>query len=1439
MSTGGDHHGPPRGPQDVMNRECLPRTHAKYLKNGSSDASASSSRQKNTIKIAEAIKSRPPEERDPVLSQRRPASPLCNQRRQSPVTRRPASRPAIKVCRTTSHSPRSSASGGPAVLRTNRLRRTAKSPSPSHNRHRPFWDRAGRSTFQKRQRMDETILEHLRDHQLRLEAVRAALSASMPEDTAQAYTHVCDEQEPEWPDLDTCTYHSRVPGLQANAHAHSAAETPSAPQTPAGLQLDEALLRTCEHLSEHQRTELGRFLRTYEMCLSFHKDDVGAVPDAYRDYFLTIPTKPGAKCQQKPYRLSQRENEEFHRQIDNLLHRGIIGKAKGPTDFISPVLFVAKPHNKQELRMCVDYRLLNKHSDRDYHGIPAVDDLQNQMAGSNYITALDLTSGFWALPVAEKDQHKTAFQGPDGEIYVWHKAPMGLANSPAAFQRFMAHVLQGIPNVSVYIDDITIYTKTWKEHLAILARVFRALREAGLKVKLSKCVWGAPECKVLGLIVNKLGKKPDPEKTQAIDQLPIPRNVTDLKSFLGATGYFHSHIPNYAAITDPLRRLLKKGVAFTWDSTCQDAFEELKRQLKSERCLRMPDWERPFILTTDWSKLALGAVLSQVLPLDPNKPENGEAEFAIAFASRALIPAESHYAPTEGECLALVWAVRKFRQYLHGRPFTLRTDHASLQWLQSARMENSKLERWALRLQEFDYTVEYIKGENNTVADHLSRHYPYPHFCANGMRAVAGHCSYALCCAAIDLHENGGHRAIANDWQLLARPALNAALSRSGPELRALWEQGALHDIDAVPCTICGNPEGYETMVICDTCDRAFHLQCCLPPRTDVPPGGWHCNECCVVADCLDEMRQVDTPVLFARKRDPFHPPTEGLVRGYVLARTRGEQLARCTALNDSHTMDPPPSPAEMGHMMAEQSLPFTLTMPERRKIRRIARNLQQHPTNPEWFLQKVQLRTKERLHLVVPPLEYRWALISAFHDRFGHAGVSQTFAGTHRHFHWPGLKADVAGVISACHACQVKLLATEEPATVSRARMSGPLQHVHIDLAGPFTFTPAAVDRAGARVAGTSAKNKQARRYVVLIVDYFTKAAEFCCIPDKSAASVARAFHDHWILRYGIPQLLTSDNGLEFAGAFRHLLERFGIETIHTSVRHPQSNGAVERLVQTLKTKIASLVGRTSLDWTPLLSKFRMEYMQNKHRTTKRSPNELLLATQPVLPPPMGSVIWNSQAAASACTHRPATAGDRTLACAYRPEQSPNGSPAPSPRNPVARTNHISEADQLTSFLRERDERHARILQGVTEEILTAQTANVRDQTRRLLAKRAKRRGGSKPLTVGDLAYVAEASNVGFKATVLGPYIVVGLGKDTVRLRTSGATAKESVVFDRHRNQVARATTQVDVLEKLLTDAGVDLSHLATSMPPPTPDQLLHTHLASGPLPAAPSGGL
>lgn len=469
----------------------------------------------------------------------------------------------------------------------------------------------------------------------------------------------------------------------------------------------------------------------------------------------------------------------------------------------------------------------------------------------------------------------------------------------------------------------------------------------------------------------------------------------------------------------------------------------------------------------------------------------------------------------------------------------------------------------------------------------------------------------------------------------------------------------------------------------------------------------------------------------------------------------------------------------------------------QRKRVLRQARALRLHPTQADWYLQHATLRTGQRLWLAVPPVEYRWGLIGAYHDRLGHAGINQCYAAMHQHYSWPGMRADVQAFISQCHPCQKRRLETEVPMTTEVPAMSEPLQHVHIDLAGPFEVREATARAGGdsegsnrgrgrgrgrqsaGRRRGSLSTTKVGQAYVAIMVDYFTKAAEFVAIPDKRASTVATAFHDRWLLRFGVPEQLTSDNGGEFQAAFDQLVERFGVEHIFISAHNPQANGAVERLVQSMKAILGAKFVDAVSNWQPLLPQVQAEYMQRTHSTTGFSPNELLYAVRINLPPPLGPSgrqTW------------------RGLMCSAR---VPTGPQEDIQDREYAQWRALQQA------------RHSTMVQVVCDRIQAAQQRNLRQQQARK-APALARRGGGLPLQVGDLAYLCEPR--GRTQRARGPFVVVAVPSEaepSVVLRTTAQVAGQAPKqFKRHPSLVARCTTVVDALERLLKQEGLSTEH-------------------------------
>lgn len=418
----------------------------------------------------------------------------------------------------------------------------------------------------------------------------------------------------------------------------------------------------------------------------------------------------------KSYRYPEVHKKEVNNQIDKMLSQGIIQPSTSP--WSSPLWVVPKKidsSGKRKWRIVIDYRKLNDVTIGDAFPLPNIEDILDQLGHSKYFTTLDLASGFHQINMKKSDQQKTAFSTPLGH-YEYTRMPFGLKNAPATFQRLMNSILTGLQGLEcfVYIDDIVVYASSIEEHTAKLHKIFTRLRQNNLKLQPDKCEFLRREVSYLGHIISDEGVKPNPIKVAAIKSFPKPSCQKSIKSFLGLVGYYRKFIKDFAQVAKPLTLLLKNDVLFNWGIEQENSFEKFKNILISEPLLKYPDFNQEFVLTTDASNFALGAVLSQG-PIGNDLP--------IAYASRTLNNSEQNYSTTEKELLAIVWSVKHFRPYLYGRKFTIVTDHKPLTWLFNCKDPGSKLVRWRLKLAEYDYKIIHKPGKINSNADALSRPY--------------------------------------------------------------------------------------------------------------------------------------------------------------------------------------------------------------------------------------------------------------------------------------------------------------------------------------------------------------------------------------------------------------------------------------------------------------------------------------------------------------------------------------------------------------------------------------------------------------------------------------------------------------------------------------------------------------------------------------------
>ncbi|KAL7290673.1 hypothetical protein TKK_0015430 [Trichogramma kaykai] len=399
-----------------------------------------------------------------------------------------------------------------------------------------------------------------------------------------------------------------------------------------------------------------------------------------------------------------------HAEIDKLLKEDIITESKSP--WCSCPVIVPKPDGR--IRFCIDYRKVNEITKKDAYLVHDMDLILDNLRNAEFLSTIDLSQAYHQIPMDEDSKEITAFIVQGKGLFEYKRMPYGLTNAPATFQRAMDQLFgpTWAPNVFVYMDDIIIATKTFEEHTYWLRKVLRRLKDANLRVNREKSKFCRPEAKFLGYIVDRNGLRTDPDKTKAVLDCKPPKNIKQLKGFLGMIGWYARFLKNLAEIRQPLTELTRKNVAWHWREEQQNAFEKLKKMLTEAPVLARPNHDLPFTLQTDASNFAIGAVLSQNI--------DGE-EHPIAYASRTLTKAERNYTTTEKECLAVIWAVDKYRGYILGTKFTVITDHSSLRWLHNLKDPTGRLARWATALQAHNLEMIHRKGTLHKVPDFLSR----------------------------------------------------------------------------------------------------------------------------------------------------------------------------------------------------------------------------------------------------------------------------------------------------------------------------------------------------------------------------------------------------------------------------------------------------------------------------------------------------------------------------------------------------------------------------------------------------------------------------------------------------------------------------------------------------------------------------------------------
>ena len=459
----------------------------------------------------------------------------------------------------------------------------------------------------------------------------------------------------------------------------------------------------------HQSHNLQTILDRHRLIFN---SELGEAKGVTAKLHINDNTKPYfCRARPVPHALKGKVEQE----LEHLKQQRVIEPVQ-MSEWAAPIVPVLKPDGT--IRICGDYKMtINRAAKPDVYPLPRVEDLFATLAGGKAFTKLDLAQAYQQIPLEESSKQYVTINTHKG-LFRYNRLPFGVSAAPSIFQRIMENLLQGIPHVSIYLDDILITGTTETEHLNTLDEVLSRLVTAGFKLKQKKCGFLLSSVEYLGHKISAKGLQPTEEKVRAIKEAPPPSNVSQLRSFIGLVNYYGKFLPNLANTLAPLYSLLQKDKKWSWGDKQQAAFVKAKEQLSSDKLLVHFDTNKELLLSVDASPYGIGAVLSHQMPDGTEQP--------IAFASRSLSKAELKYAHLDKEGLAIVFGVKKFHQYLFGRKFTIYSDHKPLQHIFAESrpipsLASARIQRWALTLSAYNYQIKYKPGKDNSNADVFSR----------------------------------------------------------------------------------------------------------------------------------------------------------------------------------------------------------------------------------------------------------------------------------------------------------------------------------------------------------------------------------------------------------------------------------------------------------------------------------------------------------------------------------------------------------------------------------------------------------------------------------------------------------------------------------------------------------------------------------------------
>eukprot|EP00261_Vitis_vinifera_P037221 XP_019078464.1 PREDICTED: uncharacterized protein LOC109123373 [Vitis vinifera] len=949
-------------------------------------------------------------------------------------------------------------------------------------------------------------------------------------------------------------------------------------------------LRIGSDLSTDERDSLIQLLRSYLDVFAWSYEDMpGLDPSIVQNRLPLLPQARPVK--QKLRRLHPRWSLQVKKEIQKQLSVGFLSVVEYP-EWLANVVPVPKKDGK--VRVCVDFRDLNKASPKDDFPLPHIDMLVDSTAGHSMLSFMDGFSGYSQILMAPEDMEKTSFITEWG-TYCYRVMPFGLKNAGATYQRAATTLFHDMMHrdVEVYVDDMIVKSRDRSDHLAALERFFERIRQFRLRLNPKKCTFGVTSGKLLGYMVSERGIEVDPDKIRAILDMPAPRTERGVRGFLGRLQYISRFIARLTDICEPIFRLLRKSQPTVWDDQCQRAFERIREYLLSPPVLAPPTPGRPLLLYLSVSDVALGCMLAQL--------DDSGKDRAIYYLSKRMLDYETRYVMIERYCLALVWATRRLRHYMTEYSVHLISRLDPLRYLFDRPALVGRLMRWLVLLTEFDIhyvTQKSIRG--SIVADHLASlpvsdgraiddDFPDEDVAAvtslSGWRmyfdGAANHSGYGIGVLLISPHGDHIPRSV------------RLAFSDRHPATNNIVEYEA--------CIL-----GLETALELGIRQMEVFGDSNLVLRQiqgewktrDVKLKPYHAYLELLVGR-FDDLRYTHLPRAQNQFADALATlasmidiPIDATVRP-LLIESRSAP-AYCCLIDDAEPDDGLPWYHDIYHLLRLGVYPEAATAKDKRALRQLAARF---------------VICGETLYRRSPDGMLLLCLDRTSADRVMrevHAGVCGPHMGGHMlarkimrtGYFWLTMETDCCQFVQRCPECQIHGDLIHVPPSELHA------------LTSPWPFSVWGIDIIGK----ISPKSSSGHEFILVAIDYFTKWVEAASYARLTSSGVASFIRSHIICRYGVPHELISDRGVHFRAEVDTLVQRYSIRHHRSSAYRPQTNGAVEAANKNIKRILRRMV-ETSQDWSEKLPFALWAYRTSFRTSTGATPYSLVYGMEAMLP--------------------------------------------------------------------------------------------------------------------------------------------------------------------------------------------------------------------------------